>query len=149
MLNAVILLGFDGIVFKELVLINIMLTGCIRRSGTPFPARVTFVSLSSTFSHFGMAKDGGDVITMMRDKYRTNPILEHYTCMVKLCGRVGLISEAYDIKNRVKFEPGPTVRGALLYACYLHGNVDVDCGEIAALQVFLSWNQTMSTISSF
>ncbi|KAL1819975.1 hypothetical protein ACET3Z_014844 [Daucus carota] len=105
------------------------------RSTDVCPDRVTFVSLLSTCAHLGMVKDGEMLFSMMRDKYRITPIMEHYACMVNLYGRANLINKAYDtIKNQMEFEPGPTVWGALLYACYLHGNVDV--GAIAAANLF-------------
>lgn len=100
-----------------------------------FPDRVTFVSLLSTCAHLGMVKDGEMLFSMMRDEYRITPVMEHYACIVNLYGRAGMIKEAYDIiTNQMDIEPGPTVWGALLYACYLHGNVDV--GEIAAASLF-------------
>lgn len=105
------------------------------RSTDIFPDKVTFVSLLSTCAHLGMVKDGDMLFSMMRLEYRIPPVMEHYACMVYLYGRAGLINEAHDIiKNQMEFEPGPTVWGALLYACYLHGNVDV--GEIAAASLF-------------
>ncbi|XP_074372679.1 pentatricopeptide repeat-containing protein At4g25270, chloroplastic [Apium graveolens] len=100
-----------------------------------FPDRVTFVSLLSTCAHLGMVKDGDMLFTMMRDEYKITPVMEHYACMVNLYGRAGMIEEAYDmIMNQMEIKAGPTVWGALLYACYLHGNVDV--GEIAAASLF-------------
>ncbi|KAF4385430.1 hypothetical protein G4B88_005762 [Cannabis sativa] len=58
-----------------------------------------------------------------------------HSCMVNLFGRAGLIEEAYNvIVEQMEFEAGPTVWGALLYACYLHKDVGV--GEIAAARLF-------------
>ncbi|KAM7261994.1 hypothetical protein ACFE04_021071 [Oxalis oulophora] len=49
--------------------------------------------------------------------------------------RAGFIDEAYDIaKVGMGLAMGPTIWGALLYACYLHGNVVI--GEIAAQKLF-------------
>lgn len=105
--------------FKQMVSANIL------------PDGVTFVSLLSTCAHLGMVKDGEELFTTMIDRYKISPIMEHYACMVNLYGRAGLITEAYDIiKNKMEHEAGPTVWGALLYGCYLHG--DVYIGEIAA-----------------
>ncbi|KAA8539809.1 hypothetical protein F0562_026501 [Nyssa sinensis] len=99
------------------------------------PNRVTFVSLISACAHLGLVKDGERLFLMMKESYGIRPIMEHYACMVNLYGRAGLISEAYEIVvNRMEFEAGPTVWGALLYACYLHGNVDI--GKIAAENLF-------------
>ncbi|CAK9159106.1 unnamed protein product [Ilex paraguariensis] len=99
------------------------------------PDGITFVSLLSACAHLGMVKDGERLFSMMIEKYGTSPIMEHYACLVNLYGRAGLINEAFDIVvNRMEYEAGPTVWGALLYACYLHGNVDI--GETAAKILF-------------
>ncbi|PSR93353.1 Pentatricopeptide repeat-containing protein [Actinidia chinensis var. chinensis] len=98
------------------------------------PDSVTFVSLLSACAHLGLVKDGERLFLLMRERYGISPVMEHYACMVNLFGRAGLIDEAYEIVSRMEFRAGPTVWGALLYACYLHGNVDV--GEVAAQRLF-------------
>lgn len=99
------------------------------------PDGITFVSLLSACAHLGMVEDGQRLLRMMTNDYGIKQIMEHYACMVNLYGRAGMIDEAYDIiVNAMDFEAGPTVWGALLYGCYLHGNVDI--GEIAATALF-------------
>ncbi|XP_027103935.1 pentatricopeptide repeat-containing protein At4g25270, chloroplastic-like [Coffea arabica] len=99
------------------------------------PDAITFVSLLSACARMGLVEDGQRLFRMMRSDYGVGPIMEHYACMVNLYGRAGLIDEAYDfIVNRMDTEAGPTVWGALLYGCYLHGSVDL--AEIAATALF-------------
>lgn len=99
------------------------------------PDAVTFVSILSSCAHLGLVKDGKRLFSLMKEKYGIMPIMEHYACMVNLYGRAGLINEAYVvIIDEMEVEAGPTVWGALLYACYLHGNVEV--GELAAQNLF-------------
>ncbi|KAL5569978.1 hypothetical protein UlMin_026553 [Ulmus minor] len=99
------------------------------------PDSITFVSLLSACAHLGLLDDGEELFSIMRSKYRIRPIMEHYGCMVNLYGRGGLIEEAYGIiEEEMEFEAGATVWGALLYACSLHGNVEI--GEIAAKRLF-------------
>lgn len=99
------------------------------------PDGITFVPLLSTCAHLGMIKDGEKIFLMMMDWYQISPSMEHYACMVNLYGRAGMLNEAYDfIVNRMEIEAGPTVWGALLYGCYLHGNADL--GETAAYHLF-------------
>ncbi|KAG6600165.1 Pentatricopeptide repeat-containing protein, chloroplastic, partial [Cucurbita argyrosperma subsp. sororia] len=101
------------------------------------PDSVTFVSLLSTCAHLSLVKEGGKLYSVMKGKYGIRPTIEHYACMVNLYGRAGLIEEAYRIiTNGMEVEAGPTVWGALLYACYLHGNVDI--AEVAAEKLFES-----------
>ncbi|GAV63955.1 PPR domain-containing protein/PPR_2 domain-containing protein [Cephalotus follicularis] len=99
------------------------------------PDTITFVSLLSACAHLGLVKDGERLFAKMRNKYGISPIKEHYACMVNLYGRAGLIDDAYAIiEEGMECEAGPTVWGAMLYACYLHGNTDI--GEIAAEKLF-------------
>ncbi|KAL4389904.1 hypothetical protein AHAS_Ahas03G0091700 [Arachis hypogaea] len=100
------------------------------------PDKVTFVSLLSACAYLGLVKDGERLFALMCEKYKIEPIMEHYGCMVNLCGRVGMIEKAYSIiVNGMDSEnASPTLWGALLYACFLHG--DVTIGEIAANKLF-------------
>ncbi|CAA3004522.1 Hypothetical predicted protein [Olea europaea subsp. europaea] len=99
------------------------------------PNSVTLVSFLSACAHLGMVKDGERLFSMMRERYGIRLIMEHYACMVNLYGRAGSLDEAFDIiVNKMEFEAGPTVWGALLYGCYLHNNVDI--GETAATRLF-------------
>ncbi|XP_061341248.1 pentatricopeptide repeat-containing protein At4g25270, chloroplastic [Gastrolobium bilobum] len=100
------------------------------------PDKITFVSILSACAYFGLVKDGERLFSLMYEKYKIKPIMEHYGCMVNLYGRVGLIEKAYSIivDGMDSEDAGPTVWGALLYACSLHGNVTI--GEIAANKLF-------------
>ncbi|KAK8537792.1 hypothetical protein V6N12_043939 [Hibiscus sabdariffa] len=104
------------------------------KSGTS-PDSITFVAILSACAHLGSIKDGEQLFRLMRNKYKINPRMEHYACMVNLYGRAGLIDEAFNlIVERMEIEAGPTVWGALLYACSVHGNVEI--GEIAGQKLF-------------
>ncbi|KAJ4970798.1 hypothetical protein NE237_003897 [Protea cynaroides] len=97
------------------------------------PDSITFVSLLTACAHLGLVRDGQQFFLKM-EAYKIAPLMEHYACMVNLFGRAGLIDEAYGIIQKMEFEVGPTVWGALLFACSLHGNMAV--GEIAAEKLF-------------
>ncbi|XP_027355998.1 pentatricopeptide repeat-containing protein At4g25270, chloroplastic [Abrus precatorius] len=100
------------------------------------PDKITFVSLLSACAYSGLVKDGERLFALMCEKYEIKPIMEHYGCMVNLYGRAGLIKKAYSIivEGMDSEVAGPTLWGALLYACSLHG--DVAIGEIAASKLF-------------
>ena len=99
------------------------------------PDKITFVSVLSACAYLRFVKGGERLFSLMTEKYRITPSMEHFACMVNLYGRAGLIREAYSvILDRMESVAGPTVWGALLYACFLHGNVTI--GEIAANKLF-------------
>ncbi|MBA0621425.1 hypothetical protein Godav_007050 [Gossypium davidsonii] len=99
------------------------------------PDSITFVAILSACAHLGLVKDGERLFWLMRKKYGIDPRMEHYACMINLYGRAGLIDEAFNvIVERMEFEAGPTVWGAMLYACSVHGNIQI--GEIAGQKLF-------------
>ncbi|KAL3000432.1 hypothetical protein AAZX31_09G212500 [Glycine max] len=100
------------------------------------PDKITFVSILSACAYLGLLKDGERLFALMCGKYKIKPIMEHYGCMVNLYGRAGLIKKAYSIiVDGIGTEAaGPTLWGALLYACFMHG--DATIGEIAANWLF-------------
>ncbi|XP_068635737.1 pentatricopeptide repeat-containing protein At4g25270, chloroplastic [Aristolochia californica] len=98
------------------------------------PDSVTFVSLLSTCAKLGLVEDGRRLFRKMKETYKISAGMEHYSCMVNLLGRAGLVEEAYGVIERMGFEAGPTVWGALLFACFVHGNVEY--GELAGERLF-------------
>ncbi|TYJ29060.1 hypothetical protein E1A91_A06G044400v1 [Gossypium mustelinum] len=104
------------------------------RSGTS-PDSITFVVILSACAHLSLVKDGERLFWLMRKKYGIDPRIEHYACMVNLYGSAGLIDEAFNmIVERMEFEARPTAWGAMLYACSVHGNIQI--GEIAGQKLF-------------
>lgn len=102
---------------------------------SPLPDKVTFVSLLSACANLRLVEDGKRLFSTMVEKYKIRPEMVHYGCMVNMLGRAGLVEEAHDmVSNKMPFDAGPTVWGALLFACSLHGNVDI--GEVAAEKLF-------------
>ncbi|KAF9602618.1 hypothetical protein IFM89_030506 [Coptis chinensis] len=137
---------FDMMVDRDVVSWNAIISGHWKHSqaleyfnqmenSNILPDSVTFVSLLSVCARLGLVEDGRELFVKMKNRYGIKPRMEHYACMVNLFGRAGLINEAYDIVvKQIEFDAGPTVWGALLYACSVHGNVDV--GETAAARLF-------------
>ncbi|KAE8661933.1 Pentatricopeptide repeat-containing protein [Hibiscus syriacus] len=103
-------------------------------SGTS-PDSITFVAILSACSHLGLVNDGERLFRLMRKKHRIDPRMEHYACMVDLYGRAELIDEAFNlIAERMEFYAGPTAWRAFLYACSVHGNIEM--GEIGGRKLF-------------
>ncbi|XP_004297931.1 PREDICTED: pentatricopeptide repeat-containing protein At4g02750-like [Fragaria vesca subsp. vesca] len=106
------------------------------RSTSVDPNAITFVNVLSACSHAGLVDQGKYYFDMMRYTYFLEPTTEHYTCIVDLFGRFGLIDEAMSFLDQMKsdgFEIRASVWGALLGACRLHKNIEV--GEIAGERV--------------
>lgn len=106
------------------------------RSSRTEPNQITFVGILSACSHAGLVKLGKHYFNVMKNKYSLQPTNEHYTCMVDLLGKFGLIDEAMDVLNEMSIdglEVQASVWGALLGACRLHKNISL--AEIAGEKI--------------
>nr|XP_010923534.1 pentatricopeptide repeat-containing protein At1g31430 [Elaeis guineensis] len=90
------------------------------------PDAVTFVGVLSACSHAGLVEEGQHYFDMMSKKYGITPTTDHYSCMVDLFGRHGLLKEAKEFIDKMNISSsGEAIWGALLGACKLHGNVEL------------------------
>ncbi|ESQ42393.1 hypothetical protein EUTSA_v10013206mg [Eutrema salsugineum] len=91
---------------------------------------LTFTAILTACSHGGLTDLGQKLFLLMQNKYRIDPRLEHYACMVDLLGRAGKLVEAYEMIKAMPMEPDLFAWGALLGACRNHGNMEL--AKIAA-----------------
>ncbi|CAL9045733.1 unnamed protein product [Musa banksii] len=98
------------------------------------PNHVTFIGVLTACSHAGMVEVGRYYFHLMKDEYGIVPSPDHYTCMVDLLGRAGLVEEALELVRSMPMEPHGGVWGALLGACRIH--VKPDIARIAANHLF-------------
>lgn len=115
------------------------------------PNHITFVGVLSACSHAGLVERGRHFFSVMRFEFSLRPTSEHYTCLVDLLGRFGLIHEAVSLLGEMR-EDGigvpASVWGALLGACRIHKNVEV--AEIVGERVLEiePWNSGVYLILS-
>eukprot|EP01018_Ginkgo_biloba_P018613 Gb_39440 [translate_table: standard] len=89
------------------------------------PTDSTFIGVLSACIHAGLVDKGWQYFNCMSQDYGITPKLEHYTCMVDLLGRAGLLDEAHEFIKKMPLEPDAVVWGALLGACRIHSNTDL------------------------
>ncbi|KAL1535880.1 pentatricopeptide repeat-containing protein-like protein [Salvia divinorum] len=94
------------------------------------PDAVAMVSVLSACSHSGLVNHGQSLFEKMQIVYGISPKLEHFSCMVDLYGRAGLLMKAKEILLRMPCNPTPELWATLIGACLIHGNKDI--GEWAA-----------------
>ncbi|PWA93574.1 Pentatricopeptide repeat-containing protein [Artemisia annua] len=97
------------------------------------PDEVTFLGVLSACCHGGLVSEGRKIFSQMSTKFKVFPKCKHYSCMVDLLGRTGLLEEAEELINSMPIEPNEAVWGALFFACRTHGNVAI--GERAAYKL--------------
>lgn len=98
------------------------------------PNEVTFVGVLTACSHAGFVCKGREVLGEMHSKFGLTPTVEHYTCVIDMLGRMGLLDEAYCLALSVPTETNVVVWRALLSACQLHDNANL--ADVVAEKVF-------------
>ncbi|KAK9070746.1 hypothetical protein SSX86_011148 [Deinandra increscens subsp. villosa] len=100
------------------------------------PDAITFTSLLSSCSHCGLIEDGCKFFELMITKYKIQPSLEHWTCIIDMLGRANSLEDAYDVIKSGIYQKSSNcapldsvaVWGALLSACRFNMNMEV--GEV-------------------
>ncbi|XP_058077313.1 putative pentatricopeptide repeat-containing protein At5g40405 [Magnolia sinica] len=87
------------------------------------PNEVTFVGVLLACSHGGFLEEGRKHFYCTVKEYSISLLVEHYTCMVDLLGRYGLLNEAEEIIKNMPIQPDVVVWRALLGGCRLHKDV--------------------------
>ncbi|XP_045090630.1 putative pentatricopeptide repeat-containing protein At1g17630 [Aegilops tauschii subsp. strangulata] len=153
---------FDGMKSRDLVSWNSMLAGygmhglcddalavfTDMAEAKVDPDGVTFVAVLSACSHAGRVSEGRRLFDQMILEHKISPSMEHYTCMVDLLGRAGLLKEASEFIETMPMGADLCVWGALLNSCRIHGDAAMAEATIAkALQagVVTTGNHTLIT----
>jgi pentatricopeptide repeat protein len=88
------------------------------------PNHVTLVCVLSACSHTGLVNEGYQYFNCMSE-YHIKPTMDHYSCMVDLLGRAGLLDEAHNFIIKMPIKPDAAVWSSLLGACRIHNNIEL------------------------
>lgn len=91
---------------------------------------VTFIGVITACTHAGLVDKGQKYFNSMINDHHINPTMKHYSCMIDLYSRAGMLEKTMHIINEMPFPPGATVWRTLLGAARVHHNIDL--GELAA-----------------
>ncbi|CAJ2630809.1 unnamed protein product [Trifolium pratense] len=141
-------LVFQGVELGSIVLWNAMISGFARHACALeamilfekmqqrgfIPDDVTYVSVLNACSHMGLHEQGHKYFDLMVRQHNLRPSVLHYSCMVDILGRAGLVHKAYDLIERMSFSATSSIWGSLLASCRIHGNIEF--AEIAAKHLF-------------
>lgn len=86
------------------------------------PNYVTFVGVLSACIHLGLVNDGFYILNHLMKELGTTPGLEHYTCVVGLLSRAGLLEEAENFMRSAPIDWDVVAWRTLLSACQVHRN---------------------------
>ncbi|KAF0900809.1 hypothetical protein E2562_035306 [Oryza meyeriana var. granulata] len=94
------------------------------------PDHVTMVAVLSACSHSGLVTQGQLLFAKMVSIFGIAPRVEHFSCMVDLYSREGLLKMAQEIIDKMPFQPTAAMLATLIEACRIHGNMEI--GDRAA-----------------
>ncbi|KAH0464187.1 hypothetical protein IEQ34_006973 [Dendrobium chrysotoxum] len=97
------------------------------------PSEPMFLSILFACSHCRLVDKGFHYFESMDKVYGITPKERHYTAMVDLLSRAGLLREAEDFIKKMPIQPEANTWAALLSGCVTHGNDGI--GERAAKMV--------------
>lgn len=100
----------------------------MRRQDLEFDG-ITFIGVVTACTHAGLVDEGQQYFDIMVNEHHIYPTMEHYSCMVDLYSRAGMLEKAMDIINRMPFAASATVWRTVLAACRVHRNIDL--GKLA------------------
>ncbi|XP_004306585.1 PREDICTED: pentatricopeptide repeat-containing protein At3g20730 [Fragaria vesca subsp. vesca] len=98
------------------------------------PNDVTFLSLLFACSHSGLTDEGWECFSSMYSKYNIMPRAKHFSCLVDLHARAGLLEDAHNLIRHMNIKPNASLWGAILGACSNYGNKSL--GEVAAMHLY-------------
>lgn len=128
---------FETIACKDLVSWNSMIFGysqyglaehCIdllrEMEGQIMPDAISFLGVLSSCRHACLVAEGRRCFRTMIE-HGIKPELDHYSCMVDLFGRAGLLDEAWDLIQAMSMPPNGVIWGSLLASCRMHGSISI------------------------
>ncbi|KAL6643661.1 hypothetical protein ACP70R_018427 [Stipagrostis hirtigluma subsp. patula] len=128
---------FESIACKDLISWNSMIFGysqygfaqhCLdllkEMEEHVLPDAISFLGVLSSCRHACLVAQGRHCFRAMIER-GIKPELDHYSCMVDLLGRAGLIDEAWDLIQTMSMPPNGIIWGSLLASCRVHGNISI------------------------
>lgn len=110
---------------------------CLVRTESCTPNSITFVGVLSACNHRGMVSEGLNYFEKMIKKYKIEPRLEHYGCLVDLLARAGFINKALNLVTNMPMKPDAVIWRSILDACSKQ-EASVELSEEVARQVLES-----------
>lgn len=86
------------------------------------PDKVTFLCALIGCNHSGLVEEGRFVFELMKNLYGIEPDWKHYSCMVDLLGRIGLLDEAEKLIQKVPEKVNGVIWSSMLRSCRIHRN---------------------------
>ncbi|KAJ3676325.1 hypothetical protein LUZ60_003737 [Juncus effusus] len=84
---------------------------------------VTLINVLTAFSHAGLVETGKQIFdSILKGKYKFEPKIKHYGCMLDLLGQAGLLKEAFKLVEEMPMGSNVVVWGLLFGVCRKRGH---------------------------
>ncbi|KAB1211594.1 hypothetical protein CJ030_MR6G013924 [Morella rubra] len=127
---------FLGMIFRDSVTWNAMISGYSHHglgkealnvfqdmlAAGVSPNYVTFIAVLSACAHLGLVQEGLYYLNQLMKQVGVEPGLEHYTCIVGLLSRAGLLDEAENFMRSTPVKWDVIAWRTLVNACHVHRN---------------------------
>ncbi|GJM98831.1 hypothetical protein PR202_ga15873 [Eleusine coracana subsp. coracana] len=87
------------------------------------PDDATLLAVLRACSHAGRIDDGRRYFESMEGVYGITPKIQHYGCMVDMLCRWRRLHDAFELVDKMPFQPNESLWGALLSGCRREGNL--------------------------
>uniref|UniRef100_A0A0D9UXX5 Uncharacterized protein n=1 Tax=Leersia perrieri TaxID=77586 RepID=A0A0D9UXX5_9ORYZ len=134
--------GMHGLCDEALTLFTDMAGAMVEPNG------ITFVAVLSACSHARRVPEGRRFFNQMVRDHNISPSMEHYTCMVDLLGRAGLLTDASELVETMPMRPDLCVWGALLNSCRIYGDAamaEATIAKVLQAEAHITGNHTLIT----
>ncbi|KAI5343525.1 hypothetical protein L3X38_011401 [Prunus dulcis] len=118
-----------------------------------FPSEVTYVYVLTACSHMGLIESERKYFNLT--EHNVSPTVVHYSCMIDLFGRSGLLFEVYNLIEEIPFDATASMWDSLLASCRIHGKLHLaevaakHLSEIEPNNAGKSWIEIKDKIHSF
>ncbi|KAF9625232.1 hypothetical protein IFM89_020818 [Coptis chinensis] len=89
------------------------------------PDKISFIGILSACSYSGLVSEAYGHFDSMYKDYGIEPEIEHYSCLVDVLARAGLLENAEKLISNMPFAPSASMYRALLGACWVQKNAEV------------------------
>lgn len=114
------------------------------------PNAVTALSILSACNHGGLIEEGLVFFKSMVQDHGIEPGLEHYSCLVDMLGRAGMVDVATDLVKNLPdtLKAGASAWGAILSACRSYGNREIGVGALSQVVEMEPFNSSGYLLAS-
>ncbi|XP_022881001.1 pentatricopeptide repeat-containing protein At3g20730-like [Olea europaea var. sylvestris] len=120
-------LARNGMGMECLVMFHAMIQNGLK------PDEITFLCILMGCNHSGLVEEGKSLFYLMQNDYGILPDRRHYSCMIDLLGRVGLLDEAEQLLKEAPRDGKSAIWSSMLRSCRIHQNEQVGKRAAATL----------------